>query len=75
MEVKKTREATQLEFDFTQAEKYNQVTQSKLKEAQDEVYDGIAEFEKNLLAKGISTKVQPEDADKAINETLSGKPW
>jgi hypothetical protein len=33
MEVKRTREATQLEFDFTQAEKYNKVTQDKLKEA------------------------------------------
>lgn len=28
-----------------------------------------------MLAKGISTYVKVEDADKAINETLSGNPW
>jgi len=39
------------------------------------VYDGIAEFEKNLKAKGISTKVKKEDADRAINQTLGGQPW
>jgi hypothetical protein len=33
MEVKKTRETKQLEFDFTQAEKYNKFAQTKLKEA------------------------------------------
>lgn len=75
MTIKRAREAAQLEFDFTQAEKFNTVTQNKLKEAQDEVYDGIAAFEKNLKDKGISTAVTKEIADKAINQTLSGKPW
>lgn len=37
--------------------------------------DGIAAFERNLRARGISTKVTKEGADRAINETLSGKPW
>ncbi len=50
MNVKRDREAATLEFDFTQAEKYNNNAQKKLKEAQDEVEDGIKSFERNLKA-------------------------
>lgn len=75
MNVKKDREAATLEFDFTQAEKYNNHAQKKLKEAQDEVQDGIKNFERNLKAQGINTKVSKEQADKAVLETLQGKTW
>lgn len=75
MNVKRDREATTLEFDFTQAEKYSNNAQKKLKEAQDEVEDGIKSFERNLKAQGINVKVSKEQADKAVQETLLGKTW
>lgn len=75
MNVKREREATQLEFDFTQADKYNKHAQKKLQEAQDEVTEGIKDFEKNLKAQGIKTKVTKEEADRAVTDTLNGKPW
>jgi hypothetical protein len=45
MTIKREREATQLEFDFKQAEKYNQVALEKLDSANREVNDGIEAFE------------------------------
>lgn len=75
MNVKRDREAATLEFDFTQAEKYSKNAQKKLKEAQDEVEDGIKSFERNLKAQGINVKVSKEQADKAVQETLLGKTW
>lgn len=38
MDKKREREAAQLEFDFTQAEKYNKLTHKALDEANQEVY-------------------------------------
>lgn len=75
MSIKREREAAQLEFDFTQAEKFNAITQQKLSEAQEEVHGGIDAFERNLRAQGISTKVTKDDAEKAVMETLNGKTW
>lgn len=45
---KKDRESKQLEFDYQQAEKYNAVAIMKLEEANNEVTDGIANFEETL---------------------------
>lgn len=67
MDKKREREAAQLEFDFTQAEKYNKLTHKALDEANQEVYQGIAQFEANLKAKGINPKVEQHVADKAIS--------
>lgn len=75
MDKKREREAKQLEFDLTQAEKYNKYTVNSIDEANREVYQGIAEFEANLKAKGINPKVDKLAADKAISNTLNGIPW
>ena len=75
MDKKREREAKQLEFDLTQAEKYNKYTVNQIDEANKEVYQGIAEFEANLKAKGINPKVDKLAADKAISNTLNGIPW
>ena len=48
---------------------------NQLEEANREVYQGIAEFEANLKAKGINPKVDKIAADKAISNTLNGNPW
>ena len=45
---KKDRESKQLEFDYQQAEKYNAVAIQKLEDANNEVTDGIANFEETL---------------------------
>ena len=45
---KKDRESKQLEFDYKQAEKYNAVAIQKLDDANNEVTDGIANFEETL---------------------------
>jgi len=66
MTIKREREAATLEFNFTQAEKYNQAAQQKLQEAQDEVVLGIENFERNLKAQGINTYVSQEDAHKVV---------
>jgi hypothetical protein len=60
MSIKREREAATLEFDFTQAEKYNELTKARLQEAQEEVALGIDAFERNLKAQGISTKVDKD---------------
>jgi hypothetical protein len=66
MTKKKEREASQLDFDYTQAEKFNKIVTTKLEDANYEVQNGIAEFEAKLKAMGKSTKVSKEVADKAI---------
>lgn len=48
MTIKKDREANQLEFDYKQAEKYNQTALEKLDAANREVNDGIEQFETTL---------------------------
>ena len=48
MTIKRDREANQLEFDFKQAEKYNQMALDKLDSANREVNDGIEQFEQTL---------------------------
>ncbi len=55
-----------LDFDYTQAEKFNKIVTTKLEDANFEVHNGIAEFEAKLAAMGKSTKVSKEVADKAI---------
>ncbi len=76
MTKKREREVAQLTFDLTQAEKFNTQVQSKLADANAEVYDGIDRFEKALQAKGISTKVDKRVAADAINATLTeGAAW
>lgn len=75
MTIKREREAATLEFNFTQAEKYNQTAQQKLQEAQDEVVLGIENFERNLKAQGINTDVSQEDAHKVVEQTLRGNTW
>jgi hypothetical protein len=71
MTKKREREAGQLTFDLSQAEKFNNQVHAKLEEASAEVFDGIDKFEKSLQRKGISTKVDKVAAADAINLTLS----
>ena len=52
MTKKKEREASQLDFDYTQAEKFNKIVTTKLEDANYEVQNGIAEFEAKLKAMG-----------------------
>ena len=47
-EIKKERENSQLEFDYKQAEKYNNIAMKKLEEASKEVHEGIDAFEQTL---------------------------
>jgi len=70
MTIKRDREANQLEFDFKQAEKYNQMALDKLDSANREVNDGIEQFEQTLRSQGINTKVDNATATGAISETL-----
>jgi hypothetical protein len=42
MTKKKEREASQLDFDYTQAEKFNKIVTTKLEDANFEVHNGIA---------------------------------
>lgn len=57
MTVKREREANQLEFDYKQAEKFNEIALNKLDAAGREVNDGIDQFESTLRSQGINTRV------------------
>ena len=48
MTTKKDREATIMRFDYTQAEKYNNLVTTMIQDANHEVHDGLAEFEARL---------------------------
>ena len=68
---KKDRESKQLEFDYKQAEKYNNIALNKLEGANYEVTDGIAGFEETLRSQGINPRVQKDVADKAVTDSFS----
>ena len=68
---KKDRESKQLEFDYKQAEKYNSIALQKLDDANNEVQDGIANFEETLKSQGINPRVQKDIADKAVTDSFS----
>lgn len=56
--IKKDRERRDLEFEYKETEKYHQLALTKIAEANKEVEEGIASFEKNLKQTyGIETKV------------------
>jgi hypothetical protein len=46
----------------------------KINDANTEVNEGIAKFEETLRSRGIQPKVSKEEADKAVNEYLTGSP-
>lgn len=71
MSKKREREAAQLDFDLSQAEKYNDAAQTKLNEANTEVHDGIDRFEETLASKGIATKVDKDHAAAAVAASLA----
>ncbi|CDW76374.1 sperm flagellar protein 2 [Stylonychia lemnae] len=72
--IKKDREKRQLEFEYKQAEKYNNLTVKKIDEANKEVNDGIGQFEQTLKNIGINPKVRKDDADRAVHEHLTQSP-
>lgn len=72
MLLKKEREAAQLEFEYRQAEKYNELAVTKLENANAEVTEGISRFEETLQAKGISPKVTKTQSDMAITQSFTG---
>ena len=52
------------------------MTTKKIDDATKEVHDGIKDFEKNLKnTYGIKTKVNKDDADRAVQENLSNSPF
>ena len=72
MAHKKEREQTQLEFEYKQAHKFNQVTVRKIDEATQEVTQGIADFEQTLKDQGINPRVPKEQAQAIVAQTLTG---
>lgn len=46
----------------------------KIDEASREVNDGIIQFEQTLRSNGINPKVQKEEAERAVSQTLSNSP-
>jgi hypothetical protein len=70
-QIKKNRERRELEFEYKETEKYHQLALTKISEANKEVNDGIAQFEKTLKTQyGISTKVKKEDAERAVSQNI-----
>jgi hypothetical protein len=69
MAYKKEREQSQLEFEYKQAQKFNQETIKKIDDATKEVTDGIDQFEKTLQDNGISPEVTEEQANDALAAT------
>lgn len=65
---KKDREHRDLEFQYKQAEQFNNFTNQKIEEAGKEVHEGISKFETTLQRIGIKTIVKREDADRALSE-------
>ena len=72
MAYKKEREQSQLEFEFKQAQKFNEMTVTKIDGATNEVTDGIAHFEQTLKDNGINPRVSKEHAADVLTETLTG---
>ena len=66
MAYKKEREQAQLEFEFKQATKFNNMTINKIEQATHEVKDGISAFEEALKNKGINPRVTKEQAETAL---------
>ena len=58
--IKKDRERRDLEFQYKQAEMFNDMTMAKINEAHTEVHDGIAAFEQTLRSKGIEPLVSKQ---------------
>jgi len=74
MAYKKEREQSQLEFEYKQAQKFNQHTVKKIDDATLEVKDGIDQFERTLMENGINPRVTQEFADRALAQSFSGGP-
>lgn len=74
MAYKKEREQSQLEFEYKQAQKFNQLTVSKIEEATLEVQNGIEQFEQTLMENGINPRVTKEFADRALAQSFAGGP-
>ena len=72
MAYKKEREQSQLEFEYKQAQKFNEITVVKISEANQEVNDGIDQFEGTLKENGINPRVTRDFAEKALTQTFSG---
>ena len=66
MAYKKEREQSQLEFEYKQAQKFHNMTVTKIDEATNEVQNGIENFEQKLMESGINPRVTKEFADKAV---------
>lgn len=71
MAYKKEREQSQLEFEYKQAQKFNEMTVQNIEDATREVNDGIEQFEETLKENGINPRVSAEAAA-AVTQTLSG---
>lgn len=67
MAYKKEREQSQLEFEYKQAQKFNDLTVKKIDDATNEVLDGINKFEQTLMNNGINPRVTKDFADKALD--------
>lgn len=67
MAYKKEREQSQLEFEYRQAQKFEQTTVTRIDEARKEVEDGIAQFEKTLADNNINPEVTQDFAATAID--------
>ena len=74
MAYKKEREQSQLEFEYKQAQKFNQLTVQKIEEATVEVQNGIEQFEQTLMENGINPRVTKEFADRAVAQSFNGGP-
>jgi len=72
--VKKDRERRELEFEYKQAQQFNNLTMRKVDESNKEVHEGIANFEQTLKNKGISPHLKKDEADKIVAESLGNSP-
>jgi len=72
--VKKDRERRELEFEYKQADKFNQLTMKKVDESNKEVHEGIENFERTLKNKGINPQLKREEADRLLTESLTNSP-
>lgn len=66
MAYKKEREQAQLEFEYKQAQKFEQATVTRIDDSRKEVEDGIDAFEKTLAENGINPEVDEDFASNAI---------
>lgn len=72
--IKKEREKRTLEFEYKQAQKYNNLCMKKVDEANKEVHEGIDKFERGLMNQGINPKVKKDEAERAVSEHLQSSP-